>query len=251
MSWDSMPGARFHRLTRQRDAMWQSSGRSCSGHLWILTLGFACLAVLCTVTDIDLFLSARFYAPHTVQGWFLQRAAPWSWLYDYGQYPAILMAIGAMLVLLGSLVRRSRGSYRRHCLVLILAVALGPGLLTNGILKPVWGRPRPRQIVQFGGSQPYRPWWRPAGPGAGKSFPSGHASMGYILLAGASVIPCRRRLWPRELAFASALGYGTLMGIGRVVQGGHFASDVVWAGCLMCLTVIGLRAVAVQDLRAP
>jgi membrane-associated PAP2 superfamily phosphatase len=191
------------------------------------------LVLLCTITDIDLSLSARFYAPAAPRKWFLGAAAPWSWLYHYGEYPAILMALGAAVILLASLVWHVWVGYRRHCLVLILAVILGPGLLVNGLLKPMWGRPRPRQIVRFGGSQPYRSWWQPAGPGGGKSFPSGHASMGYVLVAGAVLVP-HRRVWQHRLAWAGALGYGTLVGLARIVQGAHFASDVVWAGGLMC-----------------
>jgi membrane-associated PAP2 superfamily phosphatase len=197
-----------------------------------------CLIVLCTITDIDLWLSARFYDATGSSSWFLKKAAPWSWLYGYGDYPGILMATGAALILVGSFVRHAWTSYRRHCLILVLAVALGPGLVVNGILKPLWGRPRPRHIVEFGGSQSFRAWWQPGGPGVGKSFPSGHASMGYVLVAGALLIP-KRRL--RLLVFTGGLGYGTLLGLTRIIQGGHFASDVVWSGTLTCIVVIGLR----------
>jgi lipid A 4'-phosphatase len=211
--------------------------------LWSATLGFTLLIGLCTVTDIDLTVSARFYDPRTPHHWFLGQTAPWIWFYRYGEYPAILMAVGAALVCLGSLRWPALVAYRRSCVVLVLAVALGPGVLVNGLVKPLWGRPRPRQVVQFGGSQPYRPWWQPGGPGAGHSLPSGHAAMGYVLVAGAVLISCRRRSWPRGLALAGALTYGTLMGVARIIQGGHFVSDVAWAGGLMCVLVIGLQEV--------
>jgi lipid A 4'-phosphatase len=210
-------------------------------HLWLATLGFTLLIGLCTVTDIDLAVSARFYNPAAPHPWFLGATPPWIWLYHYGECPAILMAVGAALVCLGSLRWPALVAYRRNCLVLVLAVTLGPGVLVNGLVKPLWGRPRPRQVVQFGGSQPYRPWWQPGGPGAGNSLPSGHASMGYVLVAGAMLIPCRCRFWPRGLALAGALTYGTLLGMARIVQGGHFVSDVAWSGGLMCVMVIGLQ----------
>lgn len=201
---------------------------------------FALLIALCTVTDIDRNLSARFYQAAAPPGWFLKDALPWRWLYRYGEYPGILMALGAFLALCGSIWRRTRARYRRHCLVLILSVALGPGVLVNGLLKPYWGRPRPRHIVQFGGKQSFRPWWRPAGPGGGQSFPSGHAAMGYVLISGATLIACRR-VWLRRWALAGTLGYGTLMGLTRIVQGGHFLSDVAWSGLLVTLLTMGLR----------
>lgn len=206
--------------------------------LWSTLLGFALLVSLCTVTDIDLSLSGQFYDANHPQGWFLQETIPWSWLYRYGEYPAILMAVGAAVVLVVSFRQRSWMCYRRHCLILVLAVALGPGVLVNGLLKPFWGRPRPRQVMQFGGSQQYRPWWQPGGPGAGKSFPSGHTSMGYILIAGA--LPFSKRGW-RWLVFSGGLVGGTLLGLTRIVQGGHFVTDALWAGVLMCGVVIVLQ----------
>jgi membrane-associated PAP2 superfamily phosphatase len=142
---------------------------SCRSQLWLATIAFLPLLVLCTVTELDLLLAACFYKPGLQHAWFIADVAPWSWLYRYGEYPALVMVAGALLVLLGSLRRQSWVRYRRRCLFLILVVALGPGLLVNGLLKPGWSRPRPRQIEQFGGLYAYRPWWRPGGPGAGRS----------------------------------------------------------------------------------
>jgi membrane-associated PAP2 superfamily phosphatase len=199
--------------------------------------------LLCTVPAIDLALSAPFYDATQTSAWYLKEAIPWGWLYRYGELPAYVMAVCAGLVLLGSWRRSAWRPYQRHCLLLLLAVSLGPGLLVNGLLKPLWGRPRPRHIEQFAGTQSYRPWWQPGGPGVGESFPAGHAAAGYILVAGAGLVPYRRRLWGQRLMLGMALGYGTLLGVARIVQGGHFASDVVWSGFLMCVTVGVLQQV--------
>jgi membrane-associated PAP2 superfamily phosphatase len=199
------------------------------------------LVILGLDTHLDLFLAACFYDPSAPQGWFWGEAILWRWLYHYGTYPTLVLTVGAVLVCLGSLVRHSWVDYRRACLLLVLAVVLGPGLLVNGVLKPYWGRPRPRQVELFGGSLPYRQWWQPGGTRVGRSFPSGHAAMGYVLIAGAFLVPQRRHPWWRVLVWVGALTYGTLLGFARIVQGGHFASDVLWAGGLMCLTVFGLR----------
>lgn len=205
-----------------------------SNRAWALagSLGMV-LVLLCTVTDVDVWLSARFYDPK--RGWYLRQAVPWRWLYDYGRYPAIVLAVGSFLILLGSVWKTSLARYRRGCAVAVLAVALGPGLVVNGILKPYWGRPRPRHIESFGGTQAFRRWWQPggAGAGAGRSFPSGHAAMGFVLVAGiALVAPSRSCV--RWGVWIVALLYGSLMGWGRIVQGGHFLSDVVWAGGVSC-----------------
>ena len=189
------------------------------------------LVLLCTVTDVDVWLSARFYDPE--RGWYLQQAAPWRWLYDYGKYPPFGLAVGAFLVLLGGLWKTSLARKRRGCAVVVLAVVLGPGLVVNGVLKPYWGRPRPRHIEPFGGTQAFRRWWQPGGAGVGRSFPSGHAAMGFVLVAGTALIPPSRSC-VRWCVWVAALLYGSLMGWGRIVQGGHFLSDVVWAGGVSC-----------------
>jgi membrane-associated PAP2 superfamily phosphatase len=206
-------------------------------------LGFLLLILLATLVDMDARLSAYFYDPTAASRWFLKTSAPWSWLYHYGEWPTAILAIGAALIWGGSLWRRSWACYRRACALIILAVMLGPGLLVNGLLKPLWGRPRPAQTVLFGGPHPYEHWWQPGDIGGGRSFPSGHAAMGYVLVLGMCLVPPRRSAWLRGLVLGGALAYGSLLGATRVIQGGHFLSDVLWSGSLMCFLVATLQAV--------
>ena len=216
--------------------LWQYS-------LWLLGLGFILLVLLGTVADVDLRFSSYFYDPVVSQPWFLKTAAPWFWLYRYGESPTWVLAVGAAVVWCGSWRRHTWVRYRRACVLVVLAVALGPGLLVNGILKPLWGRPRPHQVEVFGGTRPFQPWWHPGTAGDGRSFPSGHAAMGYVLVAGIYLTSQRRPRWLRGLVLGSALTYGSLLGLTRIIQGGHFVSDVCWSGSLMCFTVATLHAV--------
>ncbi|PWB67577.1 MAG: hypothetical protein C3F14_01695, partial [Deltaproteobacteria bacterium] len=126
-----------------------------------------------------------------------------------------------------------RGKSRRSRLIgtfLLLCVALGPGLIVNGILKDHWGRPRPRQIVEFAGRMEYVPPLLPART-HGKSFPCGHCSVGYLYAAGWWAW---RRSHPKRAAVSLAAGMvvGTLLGFGRMAAGGHFLSDVAWSGLI-------------------
>ena len=211
--------------------------------LWMVGLGFLLSALLATLVDMDPRLSGYFYDPTAAQQWFLKTAGPWIWLYRYGELPTWVLAIGAVLVWGGSLYRHSWVCYRRACALIVLAIMLGPGLLVNGVLKPLWGRPRPAQAELFGGSRPYQPWWQPGHRGSGRSFPSGHAAMGYVLVLGTCLVPRRRSAWLRGLVLGGALAYGSLLGATRIIQGGHFLSDVLWSGSLMCFLVATLQAV--------
>lgn len=242
-------------------AVAEASGWLWQHRLWIVGLGFLLAVVLITIGDVDPHLSGYFYDPTAVQEWFLRTSEPWIWFYRYGELPTLVLAIGAAVVWGGSLHYRSWVSYRPACALIVLAVMLGPGLLVNGVLKPLWGRPRPVQADLFGGARPYQHWWQPGPIGGGKSFPSGHAAMGYVLVLGTCLVSPQRSVRCRVLILGGALTYGSLLGATRIIQGGHFLSDVLWSGSLMCFLVATLQAVLpttgppdtdpCQDLRQP
>ena len=99
---------------------------------------------------------------------------------------------------------------------LVASFVIGPGLLANVSLKENWGRPRPNQVQQFGGSEHFQPWWRPSGECSRNcSFVSGEASQGFWLVAPASLAPpqwrpiamaARSSMAPRWAACAWCLG---------------------------------------------
>lgn len=248
-------------LTPGDTALAEESGWLWQHRLWIVGLGFLLAVVLTTIGDVDPHLSGYFHDPTAVQEWFLRTSEPWIWFYRYGELPTLVLAIGAAVVWGGSLQRRAWASYRRACALIVLAVMLGPGLLVNGVLKPLWGRPRPVQADLFGGDRPYQHWWQPGPIGGGKSFPSGHAAMGYVLVFGTCLISPQRSVRFRVLVLGGALTYGSLLGATRIIQGGHFLSDVLWSGSLMCFLVATLQVMLpttgppdtdpCQDVRQP
>jgi membrane-associated PAP2 superfamily phosphatase len=125
-------------------------------------------------------------------------------------------------------------------LFLALLLVIGPGLLVNLVFKDHFGRARPVQTREFGGKLSFSPLGQRAYAGIGKSFPSGHASMGAYWL-GLFVFYWKR--W-RSLAWTfGALGlvHGVVMGLGRMAQGGHWASDVVWSVAFVYFTAWGLQ----------
>lgn len=64
------------------------------------------------------------------------------------------------------------------------------------------------------------------------SFPSGHASVGFMLSAFFLIWmrSCPLRAWA---ALVGALAFGGLLGLGRMVAGDHFLSDVIWSAVIV------------------
>lgn len=152
------------------------------------------------------------------------------WLGDTGaKLLYVGMSLAAVLALLG--VPKLRAWRTRLCF-LWLALLLGPGLLVNMVLKVEIERPRPYQVVEFGGPQAFVPAFVTPPPGSsGASFVSGHAAIAFFLGTLAWVQPRRRRGW-----LLAALGFGAVMGATRVAAGAHFLSDVVFAGFAVYFT---------------
>ncbi len=160
-------------------------------------------------------------------------------LYDYGCLPAQIVCAASGIIFLLSWKYRKLTALRGPCLVIGLSLVIGSGLIAHSILKEWWGRPRPRQITQFGGSQPFRPYYMPATtrpPHSSKSFPSGHATTGFYFLAFYFV---GKRANSRKMQFfgiAFGLLFGGLLSIARILQGGHFFSDTLLAALIMWLS---------------
>ena len=200
-------------------------------------LSVAATTVALQAAGADLAVAALFYVPGA--GWPQGGREPWEFLYRYGNIPAFALgALGVIAFALGFFVERLR-RYRAAALFVVAFLALGPGLIVNTVFKDHWGRPRPADIVQFGGTEVFRPFWSPGGQGQGRSFPSGHAAIGFFVLAPFFVF---RKTSPGRArrALAAGLLYGALMGLARMIQGGHFLTDVIWSGILVYLTGLSL-----------
>ncbi len=118
----------------------------------------------------------------------------------------------------------------RAAAYLVVSLLLGPGLLVNTVLKDHWGRARPHQILEFGGTLRFSPAILPADQcTANCSFPSGHAALAFWFLA---LVPLAPPPW-RVRARAAGIALGCAIGAMRIVQGGHFLSDVIAAALLV------------------
>jgi membrane-associated PAP2 superfamily phosphatase len=122
----------------------------------------------------------------------------------------------------------------RAALFLIVSLALGPGLLVNVVLKEGWARPRPGMVTEFGGDYTFMPWWDPRGAcDSNCSFVSGETSSAVWMTAPAMLAPPP---W-RYVALATAGVYGIAFASMRMLTGGHFLSDVIFAAIFTGLVI--------------
>jgi lipid A 4'-phosphatase len=115
---------------------------------------------------------------------------------------------------------------KSNLIFLLLALTLGPGLVINGVLKENFGRARPSQVTEFGGTKTFYPAAHYSNECTNNcSFSSGHAAIGFYFTALAMIMP----LQYQTLTFFLGFLFGSLVGFGRILQGGHFFSDIVFS----------------------
>jgi lipid A 4'-phosphatase len=219
--------------------------------VWQPLLVVVLLSLLIRIFQIDQKIAGLCYDSSRGE-WPFERAEPWLFFYRNGTYPPLVVGIvGAMIALFGarlfpSMTSKKLSQTRRCGAFLALLLLIGPGLLVNASLKSVWGRPRPLQCQEFGGEMTFLPvgeWAKHSFPNS--SFPSGHASVAFFLMGLGFVISPRRPMLRRG-CFIGGIVYGTAMGLTRVLQGGHFLSDVLWAGAIVYFVGVALERILIQ-----
>ncbi len=185
--------------------------------------------------ELDLKLAALFFDPKT--GRFLQTANPeLIWLREVAMWLVTAMVVVPLLALLLKIVRPRRPLLvsGRAIIFLLTTMALGPGIVVNAGFKEHWNRSRPIDVPQLAGAETFTPWWDARG-GCGKncSFVSGDASGAFWTLAPAALAPPH---W-RPAAYAASLVFASGVGLLRMMFGGHFFTDVVFAGVFVFLII--------------
>ena len=194
------------------------------------------LTLLISIVDLDIKVQSLFYqANSSASVWFQKENPFWQFGYHYGTLPAILLTFAALIGLILSWIKPKIKNYRRYFLIIILTLIIGPGLLVNAIFKDHWGRPRPRQVQEFGGRWEFKEVWQAGTPGKGKSFPCGHCSMGFFFIILYYAFKQKHKVLAYS-SFAFSIALGMFIGFARISQGGHFLSDVLWSWGLTYLT---------------
>ncbi len=179
--------------------------------VWIAFFLFADLML--AWPRIDLIVSGVFLKP---DAGFALKGQPFEQVL-YWSINVLMVLIPCALIL--SWIRRRLSA--RTLAFLLGVLILVPGLVVNQVFKEHWGRPRPVQVIEFGGSRAFAPPFVPSREGGG-SFCSGHvAAAAYLVVVATTLTGCRS---PWVLA---AILYTGLIAYIRIAAGGHFLSDVV------------------------
>lgn len=214
--------------------------RLTSSLLACILLGFAIFAIW---PEIDLRLSQAFHDRAT--GFAIDghpatealRLAVWTL--------AILLCLAAALgMALGAARREVLLPTRAWGFVLTLYI-LGPGVMVEMLTKPLWGRARPAQVAEFGGTLHFSPANELAGACTRNcSFVSGEVSGATVTALVLLLI--RPYLQPRlpkpaaALLVIAACCLPPAIALQRIAAGRHFLSDTVFAVLFTLLLALGL-----------
>jgi membrane-associated PAP2 superfamily phosphatase len=198
-----------------------------AGLLIALAVAVVCGAVFALYPQWDVAISRLFF--DNVRGEFPRLVPIIDVLREASMWIVALLAAPAFVAVAVKLVapRRPMLIPARAALFLISTLVLAPGLAVNLGLKDYWGRPRPMTSTEFGGRDKFLPWWDFRGSCRDNcSFVAGEPSGAFWALAPAALAPAA---W-RPAAYGAAVLFGLGVGALRIVYGGHYFSDVIFAG---------------------
>ncbi len=114
-------------------------------------------------------------------------------------------------------------------------------------IKILWGRIRFRELAA--NYSDFTPWYLPQGINGNQSFPSGHAAMGFMLLA-LFVFFADRAFYQRVILKGIIISWAIAVCISRIVIGAHFTSDVLFGAFAMIISYLFLMNRANKTLKS-
>lgn len=207
-------------------------------YFWILFLLASAIFIL--FPQIDLYISSLFYDGESFafkRTWLEQ-------LFFHSIKPIIItLALGSIAIFIFNFFKKKNilNINAKVILYLLLVLGIAPGLIVNATLKENWGRARPHQTTDFGGSKEFTPAFIPSNQG-GYSFSSGHSAAAFSLIGFVILANRRKKLWMTLI-----LSYATLMSLVRVAAGGHFFSDTVTSFFIVIISTSIIHMMIFKD----
>jgi lipid A 4'-phosphatase len=187
----------------------------------VILLSFlASSLLLFAFPDIDILISRMFFD----NGFYLAHQRWTRILHEcVGAFVALSMATVVGIYAFNKLSKRNLCAIDgKKTAYLFLVLVLGAGLIVNATLKDNFGRVRPRDVQEFGGSRHFTPAFVITnGCKTNCSFSSGDAAGAFFSLALALALSRRRAIT------AVAVGFGVVVSFSRIAIGAHFLSDTV------------------------
>lgn len=188
--------------------------RAILGCFLVISLVFVAFSAI-DIRISSLFYDRGFYMANQSWTQLLHRSVTW---FVVGSVVSVV-AVYAFNRLAG---RNVLGISGLKVVYLLLVLALGAGLVVNGILKDGFGRARPREIQQFGGTRHFTPAFVVSSAcDRNCAFSSGDTAGAFFSLA--FIVAMNRK---RAITTA-AVGFGVLVSAARIASGAHFLSDTV------------------------
>lgn len=208
-----------------------------TGLIAALSIGAVAGLAFGLLPSLDLDIAGIFYTVRSGSYMFGWRLSPTLMtIHNVALNAGFILVAPALIALVVKLIapRAKMLISGRAIVFLISTMLLAPGLLVNVALKDHWGRPRPIDVTQFGGDQHFVAWWDPRGDCPNNcSFVSGDVATTAWTFAPAALMPPP---W-RAVAYGCALALTTFMAVIRLMAGGHFPSDTIFAGVFTFLLI--------------
>ncbi|AAN66525.1 MULTISPECIES: phosphatase PAP2 family protein [Pseudomonas] len=203
-----------------------------------IPLATAVALILLELTSVDMDVANLFFDP--AAGQFIGRHSYLleNILHDRVKQVVILLGVISLLTFAASFFWKRLFGWRRELGCLVLALGLSTAFVTP--LKKVTQVQCPWSLTQFGGTETYSKLLEPRPPTdkPGLCWPGGHAATGFCLFALFFLLRDRKPRLAR-VAFVVALTAGSILSVGRMMQGAHFLSHNVWTAVFCWLIGLG------------
>lgn len=202
----------------------------------IATIACIIAAIVIIFPQIDIITAQQFYTEN--DRFFPSKMVIPNLIHDTVKYITITVGSTLLILLAINTIKKQNTLNLSNCVItyLLLALIIGPGLVVNTVFKDNWGRARPHQVKEFGGTKNFTPPFIISDQCERNcSFVSGDPSVGFYFFAFAFVSTKHRRKW-----IIAALTLGTILGVNRVIMGAHFLSDVIFSGFFVYFICLGL-----------
>ena len=200
-------------------------------HFFCLLFFVLGVSVIFVSSDLDLLIATYFYNFKTAS-WRLAQNFWVNAIYNYGALPQLLSLHFLWVLLFLAYFKKTLINYNKH-LILVSAVFASEILVV--VCKELFSRPRPRELIVFGGDNAFAKLWQIGEQGL--SFPSSHAKSGFIMIVLFYLLYFSHKKIAYFFLVLSLL-LGAALGYARIAQGGHFLSDVIFSGFFAHFSVL-------------